>query len=351
MNAPARLTLGLLPLADAAPLLVARDCGYFQHHGLDVNLSVEASWAGLRDKLAAGMLDAAQLLAPMPLAAQLGLDRVGVPIETALTLSRNGNAITVSNALHARLGAVAPEPRATGLALRRVIDDDQRAGRPRRVLAHVFPYSSHHYLLREWLLNADIDPDREVRLVVVPPPLVLPALRDGRIDGYCVGAPWGCAAEEAGIGRRLLATHTIRPGCAEKVLGVTRQWAARNPDTHLALIASLIDAGRWLEQPGNRAAAGQLLVDAGLIDAPPQCVRNALRDDQDDPLAAQFVFGAGGVLSPHHEDARWFVDQMQRCGQLGEFEDADEAVFAGYRIGTHREASRRASSVLPPLVQ
>lgn len=351
MSGSSRLTVGLLPLADAAPLLVARECGYFARHGLDVSLSVEASWAGLRDKLAAGMLDAAALLAPMPLAAQLGLDQLGVPIETALTLSRNGNAITVSLDLHARLDAPVPEPQATGAALRRVIDEDQHAGRPRRVFAHVFPYSSHHYLLRDWLRRADIDPDRDVKLVVVPPPLVLKALKDGRIDGYCVGAPWGRAAELEGVGRRLLATHTIRPGCAEKVLGVTRDWAERHPARHLALVAALIDAGRWLEQPGNRTAAGQMLVDARLIDAPPQCLRDALRDDHDDLLGPQFVFGAGGILLPNHQDARWFLDQMRRCGQLQAAAEGDEAVLAGYRLATHREASMMATAVSLPSVQ
>lgn len=346
-----KLKVGLLPLTDAAPLYVARECGYFAGQGLDVTLCVEASWAGLRDKLAAGMLDAAQLLSPMPLAAHLGIDRLGVPIETALTLSRNGNAITVSNALFERLDDPAPEPQATGAALKRVIDADRLAGRPKRVFAHVFPFSTHHYLLRDWLWSAGIDPDRDVTLVVVPPPLTLNALRDGRIDGYCVGAPWGYAAEQTGIGRRLLATHTIRPGCAEKVLGVTRDWAGSHPEAHLALVAALIEAGRWLEQPGNRSAAGQMLIEARLINAPERCVRDALRDDRNDPLSPQFVFGAGDMLSPHHDDARWFLEQMRRCGQTRSGFDVEDTVIASYRLGTHHAANVMATSVEMPLMQ
>lgn len=351
MSKPTLIKLGLLPLADAAPLFVARECGYFAGQGLDVSLSVEASWAGLRDKLAAGMLDAAQLLAPMPLAAQLGVDRLGVPFETALTLSRNGNAITVSNALHRRLDGPAPEPIATGAALKRVIDEDRAAGRPLRSFAHVFPFSTHHYLLRDWLADSGIDPDRDVKLVVVPPPLVLNALRDGRIDGYCVGAPWGYAAEVEGIGQRLLATHTIRPGCAEKVLGVTGDWAKRQPDAHLALVAALIEAGRWLEQPGNRAAAAQMLIDAKLVGAPDECLRYALRDDHDDLLGPQFIFGAGEMLSPHHDDARWFLHQMRRWGQTGDAVDIEGTVLASYRLQLHDQASSRATSVATPLLQ
>ncbi|MGQ3057869.1 MAG: CmpA/NrtA family ABC transporter substrate-binding protein [Nevskia sp.] len=346
-----RLKLGLLPLADAAPLYVARECGFFAGQGLDVRLSVETTWASLRDKLAAGLLDAAQLLAPMPLAAHLGVDRLGAPIDTALTLSRNGNALTVSTALFGQLDQPPPLPAAAGAALKRLLAADRAAGRPKRVFAHVFPFSSHHYLLRTWLLSAGIDPDRDVVLAVVPPPRMLDALRAGEIDGYCAGAPWGSAAEAAGAGQRLLATHLIRPGCAEKVLAVTRHWAASHREQHLALVAALIEAGRWLEQPGHRLDASQMLVDARLIDVPAHCVREALRDDADDPRAAQIVFGTSAGASPHHDDARWFLAQMQRCGQVPAAVEVENTVVSSYRLGLHRAAALRATSVRHPVLQ
>ncbi|MGQ0699804.1 MAG: CmpA/NrtA family ABC transporter substrate-binding protein [Panacagrimonas sp.] len=310
------LRLGMLPLADAVPFLVARDLGFFAGQGLEVNLSVETSWAGIRDKLAAGMLDAAQLLAPMPLAANLGADHLGVPMQTALTLSRNGNSITVSSSLFEAMRAPPAEPIAAGWALRKVLEQDRAAGRARRVFAHVFPFSTHHYLLRDWLAACAIDPDRDVSLVVIPPPLVLEHLRNGRIDGYCVGAPWGMAAELEGVGRRLFGTHLLRPNCAEKVLGVTCDWATLNPHSHLSLVAALIEAGRWLEQPGHREQAAQMLIDARLIGAADESLRMALTDDASDPHGAAFVFGAGGSASPHHDDARWFIAQMRRWSQM-----------------------------------
>lgn len=343
-----KVRLGMLPLADAAPFLVARDLGFFEGQGLDVSLSVEASWAGIRDKLAMGQIDAAQLLAPMPLAANLGADRLGVPMETALTLSRNGNSITVSNELFDAMDAPEPEAVATGLALRRVLDRNALAGRKRReklVFAHVFPFSSHHYLLRDWLAASGIDPDRDVSLIVIPPPLVLQHLREGRIDGYCVGAPWGMAAEVEGMGRRLIATHTIRPGCAEKVLGVTRSWATLHPAAHLALVAALIEAGRWLEQPGHRAQAAQMLIDAKLIGAPDETLRAALSDLGADQLGPQFIFGAGDTLPPHHDDARWFIEQMRRWKQTPETQDIESTVHASYRLRLHGQASAMATSV------
>lgn len=343
--------LGMLPLADAAPFLVARELGFFAGQGLDVSLTLESSWAGIRDKLATGLIDAAQLLAPMPLAANVGADRLGVPMETALALSRNGNSITVSNELFKQMCAPQPEVAAVGRGLRRVVERERVAGRERRVFAHVFPFSTHHYLLRQWLRDAGIDPDLDVRLIVIPPPMVLQALREGRIDGYCVGAPWGMAAEAAGLGRRVLATHMIRAGCAEKVLGVTRDWATLNPAAHLALVAALIEAGRWLEQPGHRSEAAQMLIDARMIAATPAVLRATLSDSWDDPLGPQFIFGVGETLSPHHDDAIWFVEQMQLCGQTRFKKNVKHLVDESFRLRTHGLASAMATSVTVPYAQ
>ena len=337
--------VGMLPLADAAPFLVARNLDFFAGQGIDVTLSIESSWAGVRDKLATGMIDAAQLLAPMTLAANLGADRLGVPMETAVVLSRNGNSITVSRDLYHEMCAPEPKPDATARSLRRVLERERAAGGKPRVFAHVFPFSSHHYLLRQWLLGAGIDPDRDVRLVVIPPHRVLDALREGRIDGYCAGAPWGMAAEAAGVGRRLLATHTIRPGCAEKVLGVTRDWATLNPAAHLSLVAALIEAGRWLEEPGHRAEAADMLIEADLIHAPPETVRAALSDAGNDALGPQFIFGVGETLSPHHDDARWFIQQMEACGQIAAQDNVDDLVGNSFRLRLHGQASALATSV------
>jgi nitrate/nitrite transport system substrate-binding protein len=333
-----RLRIGMLPLADAVPLLVARDLGFFAAHGLDVVLSLEGSWAGIRDKLAAGMLDGAQLLAPMTLAANLRADRLGVTMESAIVLSRNGNSITVSNELFLAMGSPGPDPVECGQALWRVIEADRVAGRPRRTFAHVFPFSAHHYLLRDWLDAAGIDPDRDVNLVVIPPPLMLEQLRQGRVDGYCVGAPWGMAAEIEGVGRRLLPTHRLRADCAEKVLGVTRDWATINPHSHLSLIAALIEACRWLDEPGNRARAARMLIDSRLIAAPDASLVHALDHDEDDAYAPRFVFGAGEASRPRHEDARWFLSQMRRWEQVSGAMDVDALVENSYRLRLHAQA-------------
>lgn len=335
-DAPARpLRLGLMPLVDAAPLVVARELGYFARRGLDVSLSVEGSFAGIRDKLMAGLLDAAQLLAPMPLAAQLGLDGFGVPLVTGLTLSRNGNLITLAPALAARLSPAIATPAAQAAALADALRSAAAEGVPPRPFAHVFPYSSHHYLLRHWLSLGGIASDRDLALMVVPPPLIVRSLAEGRIDGFCVGAPWGLVAERAGLGRKLLATRQIRPDTSEKVLGVTAEWARQHPLTHAHLIAALIEAGRWLESPVNRREAARLLSLGAYVAVDTDVLVDALTADDSDPTSAGFCFSDARDGAPDHDDARWFVAQMQRWRQLPPDRDTTGVVEATYRRDLH----------------
>jgi two-component system, oxyanion-binding sensor len=303
-----RLRMGTVPLVDCAPLVVARERGFFARHGLDVSLSVEGSWAGVRDKLAAGLLDAAQLLAPMPLAAHLGLDGFGVPLISALTLSRNGNTITVSNALRAALAV--NDPAGSAAALRGVLDAERARGERPRVLAHVYPHSSHHFLLREWLAQSGINADHDLQLVSVPPPLLVHCLRSGQIDGFCTGAPWGLAAEAAGVGHNLLATRAIRADCIEKVLGVRADWAQRHPKAHLHLVAALIEAGHWLEQPGHRAEAAKILAGGAYVDVAPDILQQALAVAHDNPLDPGMRFSGADHGLPRAADLAWLGDHL-----------------------------------------
>jgi two-component system, oxyanion-binding sensor len=344
-----RLRLGMIPLLDATALVVAREQGFFARHGLDVALSVEASWATLRDKLAAGTLDAAHLLAPIPLAASLGLDGIGVPMLTGLSLNLNGNTITVSNALYEALGLRdTTSPAAAGAALRKVLHDDRAQQRRKRVFAHVFPHSAHHYQLRYWLAACGVDPDTDVELVVIPPPLMVQSLRAGEIDGYCVGAPWGDVAQRAGLGRQILSGHQIWNHSPEKVLGVTQAWVAAQPMTHLALIASLIEAARWLDAPEHREEAARLLHAGQYLDAPLDALIAGLtaRPSATSPTPG-LVFHAGAAGFPWRSQARWLIRQMQRWGQAGPMVDAAATAAQVYRPDLYRLAAARVGQAAP----
>lgn len=333
------LRLGIVPLIDAAPLIVAKEKGFFAARDLDVTLSIEASWASVRDKVAAGLLDAAHMLAPMPIAATLGIDGVGVPMLTALSLSLNGSAITVSESLYWRLGLQDSDPRSAGLALKRLLEADKAAGAPPRVFAHVFPFSTHHYELRYWLAGCGIDPDRDLQLTVIPPPQMVRHLREGAIDGFCVGAPWGAVAQAAGIGRTIVHKHQIWNNSPGKVLGVTREWAERHPQTHLALIRALIETARWLDRPEHRAEAARLMVEGHYVDATPESVHEGLMPQNAGVLGGPgLLFHAGAATFPWVSQAMWFIEQMRRWGQVGEVDVAATAA-AAYRPDLYRAAA------------
>ncbi len=353
------LRLGLMPLADAAPIVVAQARGYFARHGLDVEIAVERAWAAVRDKVATGVLDAAQMLAPMPLAATLGLDGVRTPMLTAMTLSLNGNAIVVSEDLHARMcafceevGGADEQPKSKALvwarALKRLIDFERRSGKPAPVFAHVYPYSTHHYELRYWLAAGGIQPDRDLNLIVVPPPQAVAQLESGRIDGFCVGAPWGEVAERRGVGRRIVSKYQIWNNSPEKVLGVTQAWAALFPRTHLALVAALIEANRWLDQPGNRAEAARLLSEEHYLEAPSACVRDALScKAADADFGPGLVFHAGAAGFPWRSQARWFLTQMQRWNHLRTDINSNAVTAAVYRPDLFRSAAAMVGVATP----
>ena len=194
MSGKPQIVAGFMPLLDSAVLVAAKVKGFADAEGLDLALVRETSWANIRDRMAVGHFQVAHVLAPMPIASNLGLTPLAVSTIAPMALGLGGNAITVSNELWARMvehGAAADfDPARAGRALKQVVA--ARAARSEPVLrfAVVHPYSGHNYELRYWLAACGIDPAQEVDIVIVPPPLMADALASGAIDGYCVGEPW-----------------------------------------------------------------------------------------------------------------------------------------------------------------
>lgn len=354
------VSLGFIPLTDCAPLVIAKELGYFERQGLEVTLSKETSWANIRDKVSIGVLDGAQMLAPMPLAATAGLGPMAKPMVTALSLDLNGNAITVSNALHERLCEADPvamaERPVTARALKALIDEARAAGRPPLTFAVVFPFSTHNYQLRYWMAAAGIDPDRDVRLVVVPPPQMVGSLARGEVDGYCVGEPWNGAAVRAGLGRTLITSYEIWNNNPEKVLGVTAEWAEQNPNTHRALIAALLEAGRWLDRPENRLAVVATIAPSVYVNAPRDVVALSMTgtyqyapDEPPRTLPDFNVFHRYAANFPWRSHGVWFATQMVRWGQLPADTDVRALAHAVYRPDRYREAAEPLGFAVPGL--
>jgi nitrate/nitrite transport system ATP-binding protein len=343
------LTLGFIPLTDCAPLVVAREKGFFAKQGLSVELSRESSWANIRDKVCTGMLDGAQMLAAMPLASALDGSHCQ-PMVTALSLDLNGNAITVSKQLYGRMLATGvgglDTAKGSAQALKQVIDQDRAEGRPALTFAVVYPESSHNYLLRYWMADAGIDPDRDVRLTVVPPQQVGHYLRAGLIAGYCVGEPWNTYAVSEGLGRTLITSFDIWNNHPEKVFAVTRIWAQSNPNTHQAVVTALLEASAWLDDPANRRATCELLSQGRYVNAPVDVLEKSLTgtlqfssDEQPRAAPDYNVFQRYAANFPWRSHALWFLSQMLRWGQVDGAVKAEAIARAVYRPEVFRAAA------------
>ena len=320
-----RLQLGYVPLTDAAPVVAAAELGFGREEGLDLELSQEPSWATLRDRLALGHLDAAHMLAPLALASALGLSGPRADLVVPLGLSLNGNAITLSTDLWAAMAPEADDVPTAARAFARVAGERAAAGRP-LTLGTVHPYSCHTYQLRLFAQAGGLDLRRSARLVVVPPPLTVDALRRGTIDGFCVGAPWNSIAVAAGLGRIAALGCEIVPDCPEKVLAVPSGGGEYGP----ALVRAIRRAGAWCADPGNRGDLGRLLVERAGLGPDAALVARTLAGDVgaaagETRANPDYVRFDAAVQRPRSEHVAWLLAQMRASGQLGGgHEDGDE---------------------------
>jgi ABC-type nitrate/sulfonate/bicarbonate transport system substrate-binding protein len=344
-----KLKVGFIPIIDCAPIVLAEELGAFERQGLEVEIRREVSWANVRDKLALGVLDASHILAPLPLAITLGLSGVSAPLVNVMTLQVNGNALTLSQSLWREMEETAPDLVAGGhsalvaRALAAVVRKRGLAGLPPVVLASVFPYSAQNYMLRLWLTSGGLDPDRDVRLTVVPPPHTVAHLSGGVIDGYCVGEPWNQRAAVLGIGRIVLSGPDIWKGMPEKVLGTTEAWAENNPLTLRALIKALLEASQWLDEPANRPEAARVLASPRYLNTPAEVIARTL------DLPDFHLFHRNHANFPWRSHADWFLRQMVRWGQCAPSIDIAATSDRVYRTDIFRAAAGEMGVACPAL--
>ena len=364
-----KLVVGFMPLLDCASLVVAAERGFAAQEGIDLRLVRETSWANIRDRVIVGHFDAAHMLAPMTVASSLGIGHIKAPFIAPLSLGLGGNAITVSSSLWAamvREGAVAGDfTPAQGAALKRVIEARRGPGGPMGqprgpegqplTFGMVYPFSCHNYELRYWLAAAGIDPDRDVRLVVIPPPFLVDALRTGQIDGFCVGEPWNSVAVDAGVGAIVLPTTALWPLSPEKVLGCRAEWAQRYPEQLASLLRAVYHAAQWAEDPENQTSLAQLLAEPRYVGISAGVLARAMRGRlplspgaEPTKLVDFYVPASRQATFPWVSHAFWIYDQMIRWRQV-EFSTEHIAVVRGtYRPDLYRAALAHLDPDIPP---
>jgi ABC-type nitrate/sulfonate/bicarbonate transport system substrate-binding protein len=296
------LTIGYLPLTDSLPLIAAHEQGIFADFGLNVTLQQEVSWANVRDKLVAGVLDGAQMLAPLPAMTALGVSGVKSSLIYGLVLSRNGNAITLSKTLVSNLNGKSLSERSGPLTL-----------------AVVHTFSSHMLLLRRWLRLEGVDPNRDVAYLIMPPSQMPEALATGLIDGFCVGEPWSTVSVEQGLGEIVAVGSRVWPNAPEKVLAVQQEWHEKHPETHRKLREALLKAGEWVAikqstDPSTLAVMLSSYLGLGEKALIRSLSGHLLLTTKDEELVTDFhVFAGEHMGRPSHEEQSML---NKGCGEI-----------------------------------
>ncbi|MBE9171141.1 ABC transporter substrate-binding protein [Pleurocapsales cyanobacterium LEGE 06147] len=308
------LEIGFVPLTACAPLVVAKEKGFFVKHGLDeVNLVRETSWRGIVDGIVGGYLDGAQMPAGMPTWLTAGGDReTPVPTVTALTMTRNGNGITLAKKFYAKGVQTVTDLK------RMLLESDSK----NHTFGMVHPSSMHNLLLRYWLGAGGLDPDRDVRLETIPPAQMVADLKAGTIDGYCVGEPWNFRAAMEGIGFTIATDLEIWQGHPGKVLGVREDWANAYPNTHIALVKALLEACRYCADEANHQEIRELLASRQYLSTEVAYIHlgdpNTYTCNLETPMReyAHHRFFGDGMNRPSRTEHLWMMTQMARWGHI-----------------------------------
>ena len=345
------LSAGFIPLVDAAPLIVAQEMGFAAEEGLALDLVRAPSWSSLRDMLVFGRVEAAHMLAPVPVAAALGLGGTGAPISALAVLSVNGTVIGTSTALTQRLrdqdhGFGFDDARAAGTALIAAAGGRLKIGVP-------FPFSMHAELLHYWLSALGLPAPQGIDIRTVPPPLMADALRAGEIDAFCVGEPWGSIAVEEGVGSLLLPGKAIWAFAPEKVLAVRSEWAEAEPGLSARLIRAVWRAGKWLADPQTRVLTAELLARPEFLDLPPEIIDRALSgtftispQGEQRRIEGFGGFHDGAANFPWRSQAQWIAQQL--AARMGlDRAGAMQKAKAVFRTDLYRAALAGTGAELP----
>lgn len=314
------IKIGFIPLTDCASVVMAHELGLYAKHGVRVELSKEASWAAVRDKLLSGDLQAAHCLFGMPFSVYTGVGgTAGRELPIALVLNVNGQAITLPREL---CGAVGFKQ----VALVKAGVDQLRARKPEVTFAMTFPGGTHDLWLRNWLAAAGID-QSTVKIITIPPPQMVANMKVGNMDGFCVGEPWPGVAVQEGIGFTHLATQDIWRHHPEKALVLNKTFHDERDAEVRAVMRAVLEASIWLDDLDNRRRAAEVIGQPAYVNAPPSVIEARLRGQYDlgcDPGQHTYrddymLFHQGGQVNfPRKAHGIWFLAQYVRFGYLRE---------------------------------
>lgn len=341
------IDVGFMALTDSASLIVAATQGFAQPYGLNINLQRQPSWASLRDKLVSGELHAAHSLYGLVYAAQLGIGVPAKDMAVLMGLNQNGQSINLSSALQSQ-GVITPE----------ALDRRTHQSGTKLTFAQTLPTGNHAMWLYYWLASQGVHPLEDVESVVVPPPQMVEHLKAQRIDGFCVGEPWGASAVNQHLGFTLATSQTIWPDHPEKVLGCTLEFVQQYPNTARVLIMAVLEASRFIEDSlDNRRSTAQMLSGSEYVNAPVEDIEARLLGEYSDGLGNHWLdhhavsfHRKGEVNMPWLSDGMWFMTQFRRWGLLREDPDYLAVASQVQQLALYRRAAEALDIRVPATV-
>ncbi len=304
--------VGFIPLTDCASVVVASVMGFDKKYGIKITSSKEASWAGVRDKLINGELDASHVLYGLIYGVQMGIGGPKKDMANLMTINNNGQAISLSNQLKAK-GAV------DGASLAKLIKAEPRE----YTFAQTFPTGTHAMWLYYWLAAYGVDPFKEAKIITVPPPQMIANMRVDNMDGFCVGEPWNARAILDNVGFTTVTSQDIWKDHPEKILGTTAEWVSKNPNTARALIMAVLDASRYIDTMSNRTAVSKIIAAKSYVNTDVASIDGRMHGTYDNGNGRKWqdanymkFFNGGQVNFPYLSDGMWFLTQHKRLGLL-----------------------------------
>lgn len=339
--------VGFMPLTDCASVVMASILGFDRKYGISIVPTREASWANVRDKLSSGDLDAAQALYGLVYGVHMGIGCTQRDMAVLMTLSRNGQAITLSNHLAAK-----GVPPGLGIA-ERIRHAPHQSGM--YTFAHTFPTGTHAMWLFYWLASHGVNPQRDVRVVTIPPPQMVANIALGNIDGFCAGEPWNHRAVADKVGITAAPSQQIWPGHPEKVLGTRLEFVRRYPNTARALTAAVLEASRWIDaSPANKLRAAETIAGKAYVNTSVNVISPRILGHYSDGAGVRradpncMVFHQDGAVNfPYLSDGMWFLTQHKRWGLLRDHPDYLAVARQVNQVDLYREAATLAGVAVP----
>lgn len=342
-----KIKFGIIALTDCSSIVMAHELGLFKKYGIESTISKEASWAVIRDKLSLGENQATHMLYGTPFASTMGLfGSPKVPLIFPFCINYNGQAISLSKAFLQK-GIKTPW-QIKPLAL-----EAKKKGVP-LTFAMTYPPGTHAMWMRYWLASGGINPDKDVSLITIPPPQMVANMKVGKMDGFCVGEPWGARAINDKIGFTAITTQQMWKDHPEKVLAFTEEFATKNPKTVKAILRAMTESSQYIDKLENRAHVAEVVSRAQYINCPKEIILGRMlgkynlgdgSPDYQDPN--YMIFFDRNTNFPWKSHGVWWLTQFRRWGMVKEAPDYAGLTNKVMRTDIYREVAKEMGITVP----